>query len=152
MKFQNLHNQVWKDVSFYRCEATVAYNYASTDNGAGKEGIWMFIISKLSHLVHSSSIIGINLAQWIFFKELPRGDLAILNIYAPNEVGARVQLWEELVSNLPSNCRWILCGDFNMVTDPRDNSNLKGHTTGDVESMAFLRLTSCVQASYFFNY
>jgi endonuclease/exonuclease/phosphatase family metal-dependent hydrolase len=95
-------------------------------------------------LVHSSGIIEINLAQWILFKGLLGGNLAVLNIYVPNEARARLRLWEELVSNLPPNCQWILCGDFNMVTDPRDNSNPKGHTVGDVESMAFMRFTSCV--------
>ena len=49
--------------------------------------------------------------------------MAVLNVYAPHSVQERCELWEELVRTLPTDCRWILCGDWNVIESPHDKSS-----------------------------
>jgi hypothetical protein len=65
-------------------------------------------------------MIGVNHAQWIAFRGLPGGDLAVANIYAPNNSQDQTILWLELAQSLPTGPRWILVGDWNMVLDSRN--------------------------------
>jgi endonuclease/exonuclease/phosphatase family metal-dependent hydrolase len=58
---------------------------------------------------------------------MPGGDIGVVNLYAPNEHGLRVRLWESLISELPANCHWIVAGDFNMVESSQDKTNPYEH-------------------------
>jgi hypothetical protein len=73
---------------------------------------------------------------------MPGGDIAILNVYAPNLPSERMTLWDELVLSFPQNCRWVIGGDWNMVTEVEDNSNPTGHVANKAEKMEFARLMS----------
>jgi hypothetical protein len=83
----------------------------------------MFISACLSHLIHSSGAIHQNQAQWVIFKCYPRGDLGIVNVYAPYLVHDQINLWQSLEAALSSSIRWILTNDWNMVLSSQDNSN-----------------------------
>jgi exonuclease III len=136
----------------FACEASVTYNHAAEDEGAGSGGICTFISPKLQHLIHSNGTIGSNLGQWIRLLGLPGGDLAILNIYASNSPAERTTLWRELISSLPGDCRWLVCGDWNMILQPCGNSNPNGHTLCDAERLVFTRLLARLHVEDFFPY
>lgn len=48
--------------------------------------------------------------------------LGILNVYAPNQTGSRVQFWSMLEPSLPEADMWCLGGDFNMIEDAADRT------------------------------
>jgi hypothetical protein len=52
--------------------------------------------------------------------------VGFINVYAPNDSGARCELWTTLAIELPQADRWILLGDFNMVENRQDKSNACG--------------------------
>ena len=53
----------------------------------------------------------------------------ILNIYAPNTVTDRVELWSHLLSSLPRNIdNWCIGRDFNMLEHPTDRAGGRGDT------------------------
>jgi exonuclease III len=151
-RLTDLGHQVWRDASFFPYEASVAYNHMADGDGAGSGGICTFVSPKLKHLVHSNGNIGCNLGQWIRLSGLPGGDLAILNIYAPHTPSDRMNLWCELISTLPSDCRWIVCGDWNMVLLPCDNSNPSGNIACDAERLVFTRLLAHLQVEDYFPF
>jgi hypothetical protein len=45
-----------------------------------------------------------------------------------------------------------MCGDMNMVTSARDNSNPVGHTVGEQECVAFTSLVDYMQIHDFYDY
>jgi hypothetical protein len=81
--------------------------------------------------------VGGNLAKWIRLSKIPGGDVAILNIYAPHTPLERIQLWQELIRLLPQGCRWIACGDWNMVETTRDKSSSYGRLLSGREKLEF---------------
>jgi exonuclease III len=98
----------------------------------------MFISPKLAPFIHSHGNFGVNLCQWVRFHNIPGGDFSIANIYAPHSNPlARAQLWQELTSKLDPNCRWILCGDWNMVEDSSDKSSTNGRILSGFEKTEF---------------
>lgn len=82
-KFQHFGNKIWRQATFLGCEAEEGYNHLDGVEGAGKGGICTFISPRLSPFLHSHGSIGTNLAQWCHFSNLPGGDIAFLNVYAP---------------------------------------------------------------------
>ena len=92
--------------------------------GAGRGGICSILHEKLAPLVSGHGSILNNRAFWFRLKWLPGGDLGILNLYAPNDTRERTLLWQELSDRLPSDCRWIVSGDFNMLESAQDKSTL----------------------------
>ena len=89
----------------------MAYNNVSNEDGAGSGGICMWIAPKLTHLICDVGHTRSGNAQWIRLHGVPSMDLAILNIYAPHSFHERCLLWEELLTVLPRDCRWIFSGD-----------------------------------------
>lgn len=83
----------------------------------------MMLSPKLAALVIDAGSVLVNRAQWVILRGIPGGDLGIINIYAPNDIVERCQLWETLIQELPTSCRWILAGDFNMVETRQDKTN-----------------------------
>jgi exonuclease III len=96
-RFADLGFRIWGQAHFFGCKASPGYNHQDGTVGAGKEGICMFVNPRVKHLIYSQGTIGVNLAQWIRFSRLPGGDVAVLNVYAPNNPVERIQLWQELV-------------------------------------------------------
>lgn len=64
----------------------------------------------------------------------------ILNVYAPNLERGRQFLWDELVASLPSSCRRVLIGDWNMVQVRRDKSNIDGSLLTGSKKVSFEEL------------
>jgi hypothetical protein len=144
--------QVWRDAYYVHCEASVAYNHEDGKVGAGGGSICTFVSPRLKPFVHSSGIIGVNKAQWIRLSRMPGDNITILNVYAPNLPSKCMTLWGELVLSLPQNCRWVIGGDWNMVTKAEDNSNPTGYVASEAKRMEFARLTSHLQVVDFFQH
>jgi exonuclease III len=67
-------------------------------------------------------------AQYIIL-EWQGEKIGILNIYAPNTVVDRIELWSHLLSSLPQNIdHWCIGGDFNMLKHPIDCTGGRGDT------------------------
>jgi hypothetical protein len=78
-----------------------------------------------------------NRAHWFILGGLPSGNLGVVNIYAPNEFVLRIRLWETLMATLPTTCRWIVPGDFNMVKTRQDKTNPCGRLVPNGERLIF---------------
>ncbi len=74
-------------------------------------------------MVVESGTLMENRVQWIILKGLPRGDLVVANIYAPNNAREWCFLWAEMVQKLPNGYKWNFANDWNMVEQRRDKSN-----------------------------
>lgn len=55
--------------------------------------------------------------------EVNKHHIGILNIYAPNDTGARVRFWSKLADFPFPSAEWIVGGDFNMTELPEDRSD-----------------------------
>jgi hypothetical protein len=85
-------------------EAGVAYNNSPDGPGAGSGGIFLWVSPHTKHLVTKTGRSRIGRTQWMRLSGTTRGDVAILNVYAPNVAAARCELWEELIDILSKNC------------------------------------------------
>lgn len=106
-----LGKAMWPQAGFYAVDASPAYGHAAEDPGAGSGGICMWIAPSIKHLVQSFGQSRSGRAQWLRLSGVPRGDISVLNVYAPNFPNERRALWDELVSTLPQDCRWVMAGD-----------------------------------------
>ncbi len=77
----------------------------------------MLLNNKWPNFVVHYEIAFKNRSQWLKMEGLLSGPINILNIHTPNESAKGNKLWEYLKMKLPKDCRWIICGDFNMVED-----------------------------------
>ena len=102
---------MWQGASFFSQEAKVAYNNASNEDGAGSGGISMWIAPKLIHLICDSGHTRGGNAKWVRLHRVLGMDLAILNVYAPHSSHKRCLLWEELLTLLSRDFRWVFSGD-----------------------------------------
>ncbi len=73
------------------------------------------VANKWAKFIVVKGSIAENRILWVQFDGILGGKLGVGNIYAPNEPRDRCRLWEDMLVQLPSNCRWILVGVFNMV-------------------------------------
>lgn len=122
-KAANLGKHIFPNGKCWTQEADIGYNVNGLE-GAGKGGISTILKGNLALRVSSQGTILRNRAFWIRLSGLPGGDLGILNIYAPNDPRERTTLWQELTTSLPTDCRWLASGDFNMVENIQDKSSL----------------------------
>jgi hypothetical protein len=88
----------------------------------------MWLSPHIQHMVSSSGQSRSGRAQWVRLTGAQGSDLAILNVYSPNDEPARCNLWRELVETLNNDCRWVLVGDWNFVERPQDKSRNNAHT------------------------
>jgi hypothetical protein len=114
-KLAALGGRMWRDAKFFGQEANVAYKNTADSIGAGSGGICMWISPHIQDMIRETGYIRSGRAQWIRLSSLPRRDLALLNVYAPNSSPKRCKLWAELTNSLPINCQWIFCGNWNFV-------------------------------------
>lgn len=80
-----------------------------------------------------------------FYGSFFPGDLGFINIYAPVEPLARKVMWETMSRELPSTCRWILLGDFNMVEKREDKTSKCGKAISSHERLLFNTLKDSLQ-------
>ena len=104
-------------------EAFQGYNNGVVDLGASCCRIVILLATKWSKMVSETSLVLNNHTQFTVLYGLPRGDLDLINIYAPNESIERVLLWESLMLVLPLNCRWLIARNFNFVEFCHDKMN-----------------------------
>lgn len=98
----------------------------------------MFISPKLATFILSHGVVGVNLGQWVRFKNIPGGDVAIANIYEPHSNSQiRIQLWQEIIRSLNPDCRWIICGDWNMVEKHKDKFSTCSRILTGLEKFEF---------------
>ena len=132
-------------------KADQGYNINGSE-GAGRGGICTFLNNKLTPLVTDQGNILGNKAFWICLQGLPGGDLGILNIYAPNESRARIVLWQELTLRLPTDYKWLVSGDFNMVENAQDKSALCSKTMPQGEKIVSEAFKSSLHLADTFNH
>ena len=136
-QLQAIKDLTWQGAGFFNQEAKVAYNNTNNVDGAGNGGLSMWIATKLVHLICDSRHTRGGNAQWVRLHGVPGMDIAILNIYAPHSSHERCRLWEELLTSLPRDYRWIFSGDWNFVERAMDKSNLKESIISEVEKRVF---------------
>ncbi len=78
------------------------------------------VANKWAKFIVAKGSIAKNKILWVQFDGIPRGKLGVGNIYALNESRDRCRLWEDMLVQLPSDCRWILMGYFNMAECTKD--------------------------------
>jgi predicted metal-dependent enzyme (double-stranded beta helix superfamily) len=86
-------------------------------------GVCTWVSPKLAHLVAATGHSRCGRALWVRLSNVPGDDVAILNVYAANSIRERCRLWAELIDTLPLDYKWILAGDWNFVSNPRDKTS-----------------------------
>ena len=122
-KAASLGQKLFLKRTSWTLDAKIGYN-VDRQEWAGKGRICTILHESLAPRVSSHGTILCNRAFWIRLKGLPGGDLGILNLYAPNDSRDRITLWQELSTQLPSDCRWLVSGNFNMTESAQDKSTL----------------------------
>lgn len=150
-KALNLGRQLVPNSSYWTLEAEAGYNTNGRE-GAGRGGICTILHSKLAPLVSSHGSLFRNRASWIRLSGLPGGDLGILNVYAPNDPRDRTALWQELMCRLPSDCRSLVSGDFNMTEIPTDKSSFCSKVMTQGEKLVWDAFTSHLHLSDTFSH
>jgi hypothetical protein len=89
IKLQMLKDKIWRGAKYFSVEVDVAYN--NTPDGP-RASICMWISPSIQYLVSSYGQSRSGCAQWVRVSGTPGGDLAILNVYAPNNPAARCTL------------------------------------------------------------
>lgn len=107
---------------FWALETSPSNEIEDTRLGVGRRGIAMCFRPSLQLFIYDQGSLARNRIQWIRFKGLEGGHLGILNVYASNMVGERCAMWNEVFQFLPTDCRWIMTSDLNMVKSPLDRS------------------------------
>jgi exonuclease III len=110
-KLQNLKDKIWRGAKFLVEEAEAAYNNRLDGPGAGRGGLCMWVSAHIHHLVSKTGRSRAGRAQWIRLSGIAGGDLAVLNVCAPNLSDVRCDLWIELIDTLPKDYRWLMAGD-----------------------------------------
>jgi hypothetical protein len=118
----------WQGIGFFKQKEAVAYNSDNNIDGAGSGGTGMWVSPKILYIVSNTGHNTGGYAQWIKLQGVPRGNLMLLNIYAPHTSVECCALWIELLGSLPRDCRWIFMGDWNFVEDQQDKSNNRAST------------------------
>lgn len=136
-----LQSSFWPQAQFYGVDAEPGFGNTPQEVGAGTGGVCMWVSPRVAHLVTASRQSQDGRGQWIRMGGLAGGDVSILNVYASTSVRERSFLWEELREELPKDCCWIICGDWNFVEHIRDKSNLNGRviTTGESRVFSLLK-------------
>ena len=70
----------------------------------------------------TGTIIG-NRVRYVILDKFSSKKLGFLNVYASNNTTQQMQLWRKLITSLPTDCNWILIGDFDFVESRCDKTN-----------------------------
>jgi exonuclease III len=120
---QDLGPKLWKRAAAWILDASPGYGHLPHLPGVSKGGICTLVHPRLKHMVtHIGNVMG-NRAHWLVLGNLPGGHIGIVHIYTPNDSRSRCLLWEQMMIELPTTCRWILVGDLNMVEHCQDKTN-----------------------------
>ncbi|KAL3676620.1 hypothetical protein R1sor_026568 [Riccia sorocarpa] len=86
----------------------------------GKGGIIVAVSPSLSSLVTGHGTLPLNAGLWLHIDLLDGTKLGFLAVYAPHSAAERTQVWANFESSLDGSRNWIMAGDFNMISDSRD--------------------------------
>jgi exonuclease III len=150
-RLTDLGTKVWRQAHFFGCKASIGYRHEEGEAGAGRGGVCLFVNPSIKHLVHSQGVIGDSQAQWVRFSGHQDGDIAVLNVYAPHSPYERIRLWQELRRGLPGDCKWVACGDWNVVEDSLDKSTRCGRILTGMELLEFNLLKTQLSVQDFFS-
>jgi exonuclease III len=118
--------KLWRGATMWCLDATVGYNNGPLDAGASKGGLATFLAPQRANLVSNHGTVLQNRVHWFVLRGTLGGDTGFLNIYTPNDSQEKCILWEPLILLLPTTCRWVVAGDFNMVETRSDKTNQCG--------------------------
>ncbi len=110
----------------------------------------MMVANKWARFIVTKGSIAKHRKLWVQFDGILRGKLGVGNIYALNESQDRCRLWEKMLVQLPSNCRWILVGDFNMVEFIEDKSRCCNRFLLEMERLLWGQVKSIFGVKDFF--
>lgn len=144
-KLKSLQHFMWRSAKFYSEEAHIAYYNDNNKDGASSGGIRLWVAPPLIHLIHSIGHSVAGNVQWVWFKDVPSQDIAILNVYAPHSSADRCTLLMELISILRRVCRWVLAGDWNFDERRIDKSNTRALSLTEEERRIFCELKDLLQ-------
>jgi exonuclease III len=137
-----LKNLIWPRAGFYFQDAAVG-----NQTQAGCGGVCTWVSPRLAHLVSATGHSRCGRALSVRLSNVPGNDVAILNVYAPNSIRERCQLWNELIDTLPLDCKWVLAGDWNFVSSPGDKTSECGRLISGEEARIFAQLVDLVQVA-----
>jgi len=140
-----LGKTLWKRATYFFTEVEPGYNANAT--GVGKGGVATFIAPRWANLISQTGSLFGGRVQWLILSGLPGGDIGFANVYAPTDPNPCKALWETLACELPSSCRWILLGDFNMVERRVDKSGASSRTLSAPERLLFNGLKDSLHIS-----
>jgi hypothetical protein len=55
-------------------------------NGASREGVSIFVHNKWKNFIKDFGFLQDNQMVWVKVENLPRGDIGLTNVYAPNDL------------------------------------------------------------------
>ena len=113
-----IQNKIWPRAGFYYQEALIGNQVQ-----AGCGGVCTWVAPRLLHMVTATGHSRCGRALWIRLKGAQGADIAILNVYASNSIRERCHLWQEMIDTLPLECKWILAGDWNFVSNQCDKTS-----------------------------
>lgn len=111
----------------------------------------MMVANKWTRFIVTKGSITKHRNLWVQFDGIPGGKLGVGNIYAPNESQDRCKLRENMLIQLPSNCTWILMGDFNMVEFVEDKSRCCNKFLLEMERLLWGQVKSILGIKDFFS-
>jgi len=104
-----------------------------------------FISPRWAKFISSSGSLCGGRVLWCILSRLPGGDVGFINLYASHTAQSRKILWETMSRELPSTCRWVLLGDFNMVERRSDKTSASGSSISTHERLLFNGLKDSLQ-------
>lgn len=95
----------------------------------------------LTERLVSSGVIVEGCAQYLVL-DINGLKTGIINVYAPNDTGARARFWSAIADFQLPECHWIMAGDFNMTELSEDRSaDYNARNMGHREESAWARLS-----------
>ncbi|KAL3702291.1 hypothetical protein R1sor_020313 [Riccia sorocarpa] len=109
----------------------------------GKGGVLLAVNQSLVPLIVSNGLLPFNGGLWIHMDTPDGSKLGVAAIYAPHTSAERTHLWAALEATLDISRKWIFLGDFNMTTNPSDQT---GGNRNIISGEELSRWTALVQA------
>ncbi|KAL3699302.1 hypothetical protein R1sor_017324 [Riccia sorocarpa] len=113
---------VWSQATIVaRAAADGIHTLHNPQVSAGKGGVALALSARLVGLMTQEGSIE-NRVVWVHLDGLKCGPIGIMAVYAPNTTAERTQLWKEITRKVDNTRAWVVLGDFNMITEPRDQA------------------------------
>jgi len=87
---------MWLGALSWTKEASVRHNNDNAPNGISKRGVNIFVHNKWRLFIKNFGFFQNNIMVWVRLKNLPKGDIGLTNVYAPNNPWEHHTLWKEM--------------------------------------------------------